>query len=220
MPTHRTALIAGATGLVGREVLARLQGDERYDRVRVLSRRPVDVAGDKLTVHVDDFERLPALAEEQPTLFAVDDVFCCLGTTLAQAGSKAAFEAVDYGHVVALARACAAQGAQRLFLVSAVGANARSPNFYSRVKGRTEQAVSELGFATVHLVRPSLLLGQREDNRAGEALGQRLAPVLSPLLAGPLRRLRPVRADAVAAHMLELAAGDARGVNVSYPDGS
>lgn len=97
------------------------------------------------------------------------------------------------------------------------GPHAASPNFYSRVKGRTEQAVATLGFASVHLVRPSLLLVEREDKRPGEALGQRLAPVFSPLLVGPLRRLRPVRADTVARHLLELAARDTPGVHVSYP---
>lgn len=217
MQDPRTAFLAGATGLVGGELLSRLLASDLYSRVHVLSRRALNTNHGKLASRVQPFADMPTMDQDTPDFFQVQDVFCCLGTTIKAAGSKQAFEAVDYGHVLALAEICLQRGAQRFFLVSAVGANPHSKSFYSRVKGRIEIAVSQLDFDAVYWVRPSLLLGQRNEHRAGEAWAQRLAPAFSPLLAGPLRPLRPVKAADVAAHIMRLAQLESPGQHITYP---
>lgn len=205
----RIALVAGATGLVGAALLRLLLARADYREIRALGRRAPRLAASPLRFVATDFSDLAALGAE----LAVDDVYCCLGTTIRAAGSRAAFERVDFHMVVDLARAAHAAGAKRFLVVSAVGASARSPAFYSRVKARMEQAVAEVPFEAVHIVRPSLLLGERAELRPGERLGQKLAPLLAPLLAGPLSKYRPVRAEDVAGVLLRLAFDDSRGAH-------
>src|SRR3546814_399229 len=180
----RSALVAGASGLVGRQVVARLLRDPAYAQVCVLTRRPLDIKDPRLKTLISDFSDLGALG----TALAADDIYCCLGTTLRRAGSKAAFADVDERMVVDLARATAAAGAQQFLVVSAIGANEHALAFYSRVKGRMEKTVSALDFAAVHIFQPSLLLGERSEHRAGEAVAQKLAPLLSRITRGPFRR--------------------------------
>jgi uncharacterized protein YbjT (DUF2867 family) len=208
----RTAVIAGATGLVGTALLARLAADPAYAELRVLGRRAPAQASPKIRAIATDFSDLAVHAAQ----LAADDVFCCLGTTIRAAGSRAAFERVDYQMVVDLARAAQKAGARRLFVVSAVGASPRAAAFYSRVKGRMEQAVGALPFEAVHLVRPSLLLGERAERRPVEQLAQALAPRLGLLLQGPLAKYRAVPADEVAAALVRLAHGAATGVHVHH----
>ena len=208
----RIALVAGATGLVGTALLRRLAADPEYREVRVLGRRAPAQAGAKVRFVASDFANLDALAPE----LAVDDVFCCLGTTIRAAGSQAAFERVDFHMVVDLARATQRAGAKRFLVVSAVGASPRAAAFYSRVKGRMEQAVRELPFAAVHLVRPSLLLGDRAERRPGEQAAQAVAPLLAPLLRGPLAKYRAVPAEDVAAALVTLARRPAKGAHVHH----
>jgi uncharacterized protein YbjT (DUF2867 family) len=129
---------------------------------------------------------------------------CALGTTMATAGSRAAFFAVDHDAVLHFARAAQAAGIRHFLLISAVGADARSPVFYSKVKGETERDLVALGFARLDVLRPGLLLGRRVESRPGEALLQRLDPVLRRLLAGPLSRYAGIEAATVAAAMLAL----------------
>jgi uncharacterized protein YbjT (DUF2867 family) len=206
----RIALVAGATGLVGGKLLRQLLARDEYSEVRVLGRRPPPLDAGKLRFIASDFTRLEDLDVE----LKVDDVFCCLGTTIKQAGSQAAFERVDYHMVVDLARAAQKSGARRFLVVSAAGASAHSPVFYSRVKARMEEAVAALPFEAVHIVRPSLLLGERKDVRAGEWLGQLVAPLLTPLMVGPLRKYQPIQADAVAASLVRLALKGEAGAHV------
>src|SRR4051794_37953879 len=170
----RTALVAGPTGLVGRLMVKRLLANPAWDRVVALTRHPLPDADAKLTQLQTDYSDLKKLRGQ----LAADDVFCCLGTTLKKAGSRAAFERVDYHMVVDLARATKAAGAKQFLVVSAVGAAPKFPApFYSRVKARMEQAVSEIGFDAVEVVRPSLLLGARDERRLAEDLAQKLAPM-------------------------------------------
>jgi uncharacterized protein YbjT (DUF2867 family) len=145
------------------------------------------------------------LLDEHASAFAGADVFCCVGTTIRAAGSQEAFRRVDHDLPVKAARVASAAGARHFLLVSAAGADAGSRIFYNRVKGETEAEVAALPFAGVALLRPSLLLGDRGESRPAEALAQRLAPLLSPLLAGPLRRYRAIHARTVAAAMVRLA---------------
>lgn len=206
----RTAIIAGHTGLVGRHLLEMLLRDPRYAAVKAVGRRAPAQAHPRLDVIQTELGDLGPFV----TRLAADDAYCCLGTTLRAAGSRAAFERVDYHMVVDYARTARAAGATRFFLVSALSADARSPIFYSRVKGRTEQALREVGFEALHLLRPSLLLGARGEQRLVEDLAQRVAPMLNRLLPGPLAKYRAVRAEDVAAALLRLSEREDRGVHV------
>jgi len=203
----RTALLVGATGLVGSALLDRLLAAADYSAVIVLGRRAPAIANAKLRFVASTLEDLDTLA----TPLTADDLFCCLGTTTRAAGGKAGLERVDYHMVLAVARAAQASGVTRFYGVSAAGASATSPAFYSRVKARMEKAVSEVGFAAVHLFRPSLLLGARSESRPGEAFAQKLAPALAPLCIGPLRKYRPISAEDVADAMLQIARSSAAG---------
>ena len=165
--TPRIALLVGGTGLVGRALLSMLLASKHYQRVHVLLRRtsPDIKASAKLRIHQVDFAQLP------PELPRADDVFITLGTTIKIAGSQAAFRQVDFDFVVNTARAARAAGATRLAVVSALGADAKSRVFYSRVKGEMQEAIAQLGYETVVIAQPSMLLGDRRpwDNRLGVA---------------------------------------------------
>lgn len=199
------ALVAGATGAVGREVVSQLLEDPEFALVQVVVRRPTGRAHPRLVEFVTDFDDLAGCAQRHPDMFSADAVFCCLGTTLRAAGSRPAFEKVDYQYVTQLAELAAARNVPRFLMVSAVGANPKALAYYSRVKGRAEDAVSALSFQSLHVLRPSLLMGQRDEHRPGEAAAQKLAPLLSPFLMGPLARYRPVQTTEVAAEMIRLA---------------
>lgn len=207
----RTALLAGATGLTGAALLPLLVASPRYARVHVLARRPLAKPGSKIEAHVVDFDALDAWAEFP----RVDDVYCCLGTTIRVAGSQAAFRKVDFDYVIAVARRARALGAARFAVVSAMGAARRSMVFYSRVKGEMEAAVAELGFESVTIVRPSFLDGERTEKRAGEGLALALARAFEPVI---LKRYRAVPAIAVARAMLHFGLEGAPGVAIVPSD--
>ncbi len=204
---RRKVLLAGVTGLVGGHLLELLLAEPRYATVVALVRRPLDVEHEKLDARVVDFGRLGDLADPP----AIDDVFCCLGSTIKKAGSQAAFRRVDHDYVVAVGRLGLALGARRFLLVSAVGADAGSSVFYSRVKGEAEDSVAGLGYPAFHAFQPSILMGEREESRPGERLGTAAARVLNGLLVGPLRRYRGIRPETVAAAMLAAARSGVNG---------
>ncbi|MEP7138872.1 MAG: NAD(P)H-binding protein [Caldimonas sp.] len=194
------ALVAGATGLIGRALLSRLLDDALYERIEVLARRPLpaDVARhERLTVHIGDASTLAGATA------GVTDVFIALGTTIKVAGSQAAFKAIDHDLVVTVARAARSAGATRIGVVSALGADAKSSVFYNRVKGEMETDIASLGFASVTFAQPSLLLGDRaalgQPERRIERLAMKLGAPLSLLIP---RSVRPIRADAVAASLV------------------
>jgi len=182
--------------------------DRMYDRVVALARRPLGIKDPRLEERLVDFDRLDA------TDLAADHVFCALGTTMKHAGSREAFRKVDYDYVRLLAEGSRAGGARVFALVSAVGANPKSGNFYLRVKGEAEQAVTSAGFDAVHIMRPGVLLGQRNEHRTGEAIGIRVFKALNWALIGPLHKYRPIRAVDVACAMIGAAADTARGVRI------
>lgn len=197
--------VAGATGLVGRALLARLAADPRVGQVTALVRRPASPGALPGAVHplVVDWAR-PDLGAMLPP---IDWAFCALGTTIKAAGSQAAFRAVDVDAVLAFAAAARAAGASRFGLVSAMGADARASVFYNRCKGEVEQALMAQGWPRLVIARPSLLLGERgplgQPARAGEALAQRLMPAMGWLVP---KALRPISADAVATALAEAVA--------------
>ncbi|MGQ0710637.1 MAG: nucleoside-diphosphate sugar epimerase [Rhodoferax sp.] len=189
---NRVALVAGATGLVGREILAILLADKHYQAVYALGRHAPALQHPRLHTLLTDLAQLPQLP-------ALGEVYLALGTTLKAAGSQTAFEAVDYTANVAIARAGIDAGAIKLGAVSALGADPDSPLFYNRIKGRTEQALRLLGYRTLVLARPSLLAGERaalgQAARTGERLGLLASRCLGPLIP---RAYRPVAARDVA----------------------
>jgi uncharacterized protein YbjT (DUF2867 family) len=189
---QRKVLLAGATGLVGGQILQALLADISVCEVHALSRRPLSLGHPKLQVHIVDFGRLPALP---PT----DEAYLALGTTIKVAGSQAAFRAVDLDANLAVANAALAAGARRVGLVSAVGADGKSSVFYNRVKGELEDALKAQELAALVIAQPSLLLdyrdGLQQPPRLGEQLAIPIAKLLGPLMPG---KYRPVHARAVA----------------------
>jgi uncharacterized protein YbjT (DUF2867 family) len=210
-PSSRTALLAGATGLIGRALLARLLDATAYRRITVLVRRAGSgiEAHPKLDLQTVDFAHLP-------TPFpAVDDVYIALGTTIKTAGSQEAFRQVDHDHVLAVAQAARSAGASRLAVVSALGANAQSHVFYNRVKGEKQQAIGGLGYRTLVIAQPSLLVGDRaalgQPVRNAEVLVARL---LRPVMGLVPKGVRPIAADDVAAAMLQAVLAGQAGTRV------
>ncbi len=210
--TLRSCVLLGGSGLVGSHLLQLLLADPSYREVRVFTRRPLGLApASKLREIAVDFDD-PATFRDH---VAVDDVFCCLGTTLKKAGSQAAFRKVDFEAPVAIARASRQAGATRYLIVTAVGADPRSSIFYNRVKGETEAALREIAFPRgLVIFRPSMLLGERAESRPAERFGAVLMKATRPLFAGGLARYRAIDASDVARAMHAAAARDGSSTTV------
>jgi len=209
---NKTALVFGATGLVGGHLVNFLLLHPAYGKVVVFVRRPMDVEHAKLVQHVIDFDRPESYRE----LVKGDDIFCCLGTTMAKAGSKAAFFKVDYTYTWLAAAMAAQNKVNQLLVVSSVGADANSLFYYSKVKGQIEEALQKLPFWSTHIFRPSVLLGERNENRWGEQVAGRIGKVLDHFTGGLLTKYRPIEADVVAKAMVSAAQGMKQGLHV-YP---
>jgi uncharacterized protein YbjT (DUF2867 family) len=205
----RVALVAGANGMVGRELLRVLADASDYRRVVALSRRPLSFEAPRLANRIIRFENI----DSDLRGLVCDDAYCCLGTTMRAAGSAQAFRAVDHDLVLQFARFAQAAGAKTLVCVSAVGASPESRNFYLQLKGETELALGALRFRSLHLMQPSLLLGARSEWRATEALARALMPLLNPLMLGSYQRWRAIPARTVAAAMRAAAALGIGGIN-------
>jgi uncharacterized protein YbjT (DUF2867 family) len=206
----RTALVLGGTGLVGGHCLNHLVTDSRYSRVTALTRRPlsrVDKPEGRLDARVVDFDRL---AEQWD--FTATDVYCCLGTTMNS--SRETLQRVDHDYTVEAARLAHDAGAQRLAIVSAVGAAARSRIFMLRVKGETERDVAALGYGRVEIFQPGTLLGDRTKRRPGQGIANAVGPMAARVMVGPLRRFRPIGSEAVAMAMIAALQLDRPGVHV------
>jgi uncharacterized protein YbjT (DUF2867 family) len=196
--------IAGASGLVGSRVVQHLLRLDEVDRVAAVGRSPLPVQHEKLVSDTVDFANTNAIARAIPD--GISTAFCCLGSTMKQAGSREAFRAIDYDAVLAFAEAALARGARRFLLVSSIGANARSGNFYQRTKGEAEQSLVQLGFEQLTILRPSLIddEGARREYRAAERLILPVARVVFGVL-GRTRRYAPISADVIARAMVKLA---------------
>jgi len=200
-----TALLAGATGLVGREIARQWQGK---GRLHLLTRRPLPAPAPTHNVHVVDFEALPPLPH-------ADEAYCCLGTTIRAAGSPQAFRAVDHDAVLAFARAARDAGVKRFAVVSALGADANSRSFYNRVKGEMEVELARVGFASLVVARPSLLVGDRASLGQSARTGEAIALALTRPLGGLIPKAwRPIEAARVARAMLRALAEAAPGLHV------
>lgn len=173
----------------------------RHDRVIALTRKPLALTHEKLTNIVVDFDNLEEeVAREN---LSVGEAYCALGTTIKKAGSQAAFRLVDFDYETAFARAAQKAGATRFSLVSSVGANAKSSIFYTRVKGETENAIKEMGFSSLHIFQPGVLLGSRGEARPAEKLAIGLTPLLNLGLQGPMQKYRGISAETVAHSMVD-----------------
>jgi len=185
--TTRKALIVGATGLIGGYCLQALLDDPAYSEVIALVRKPILTTHRKLETIITQFDNL----QNDLSNIQAHDVYCCLGTTIKKAGSQEAFKRIDHTLVVTVAELMRRQGAEQFLVISAMGADSNSKIFYSRVKGEMEEALKKLDYPCLRIIRPSLLLGKRDEFRLGEKIGVILTPVLKPFMIGSLKKICP-----------------------------
>jgi uncharacterized protein YbjT (DUF2867 family) len=194
----KTALLVGATGLTGNLLLELLLNNNDYQKVIVYTRRIIEISHPKLEQRVIDFNTLN-------TSVQADDLYCCLGTTIKQAGSKPAFEKVDYEYPLKIAKLQQQAGSKKFLLISAMGADANSMIFYSRIKGKLENELQQLGYESLYIFRPSFITGNRKEKRTGEYIGLIFMSIINPLLIGPLKKYKAVSALAIAKAMMHFA---------------
>jgi len=197
----KTALIFGATGLIGNEVLRRIVDDAHYQDLKIFVRRNIRLKNLHAEVLLVDFEKL----DEHSHLITGDDCFCCIGTTMRKAQSKENFRKIDFDLVVKIAQLASQNKVKRFIVVSSLGANASSSNFYLRTKGEMEEAIQKFPFEQITIVRPSILDGKRREFRTGERIGVLFAKILSPIMLGPLRKYKPIHVKRLVKAMLRIA---------------
>jgi uncharacterized protein YbjT (DUF2867 family) len=201
----KTAIVFGATGLVGSAVVRQLQSDPRYAKIHLFVRREAGFSGEKIVQHLVDM----AVPENWASDIVADEVYCCVGTTIKQAGSQEAFRAVDYAIPVRLAEISAKNGVAKLLVVSAMGAEMKSSVFYNRVKGEMERDVQQIAQHTnlaVRIVQPSLLLGNRAEYRFGERVAATLMRAFDFMIPA---QYKAIHVETVARAMVRLANEDA-----------
>jgi len=196
----RSALVFGGSGLVGTELLKLLISDSAYKTVISAGRRKLEIQSPKLKQIMIDFDNL----ESQQELFAEHDVYCCLGTTIKKAKTKEAFRAIDFGYVTRIAAMAATNGVGNFALISSIGSDKNSGNFYLKTKGEMEEVVRQLKFNTLVILRPSFLLGNRIEKRLGERIAKIAIQLFSPLLIGKLKKYRGIEAKNVSKKMIEM----------------
>ncbi len=200
--------------MVGLHCLQYLLEDQSYTNILVLTRRSLQIRHPKLKEKIIDFNNLATYSN----LIDLDDIFCCLGTTIKQAGTKEAFKRVDFQYPLELAKIAAHNNSRQFLLISSLGANSSSKIFYSRVKGEIEEAISNKNFYGVQIFRPSMLLGHRERVRKLEQFGKLFMQILSPFFVGSLKKYKPIEAKSVAKVMLEIAKCDIKDVQIYESD--
>jgi uncharacterized protein YbjT (DUF2867 family) len=199
------AAVAGSTGFIGSILLNLLKDDESFEKVAVLSRKPLQPS-EKFDVLVGDLS--------QQKLNEIDVAFCALGTTIATAGSKDAFYHVDHDLVMDFARNAKAAGAKTFVLISSVGANPKTSNFYLKVKGETEKDLEVIGFDSLIILRPSMLMGERKEFRFGELIGKGVMTLVNPLMFGALSKYKGIEGSTVAKAMVRLGKESLTGVHI------
>ncbi|MGG8381669.1 oxidoreductase [Bacillus sp. R-CC1] len=205
----RTALILGASGLVGQEITRLLLESDYYDSVTIFVREPMQLQHEKLQQKQVDFSVL----EEYKEFFAVDDVFSCLGTTIKKAKTKANFKKVDYEYTLRAACLAEKQGVQNFLVVSSMGANPKSFFFYSQVKGKMEEELQKLVIGGIHIFRPSLLVGNRQEFRFGEQMAEKLTRIIPFIFKGAFKKYKPISAKDVAKGMYITALREESGIH-------
>jgi uncharacterized protein YbjT (DUF2867 family) len=212
--TNRKALIAGSTGLVGKNLLHQLSKSGLYTEIISIVRKPTVEELPNVKEEIVDFENLEKFAY----LFNVNDIYICLGTTIKKAKTQAAFKKIDVDYPIKIAQLAASNKAQKLSVISAMGANSKSKIFYNRMKGIMEQGMINSGIDTINIYRPSLLLGKRSEFRFGEKFASVLVKPILFLFAGPLKKYRPVAVKDVAKTMLTNCFNDTTGTNIFEND--
>ncbi len=210
----KKAIIAGATGLVGSHLLEILLEKGEYDRIVSFVRRPSGMSHPVLRERLVAFKDLDSMEFQSD----VDDIFCCLGTTMKKAGSKKKFIQVDFDYPLKLAEIGLQHGAKRMFIISSMGANRKSMFFYSRVKGKMEQAISKLAFKTIGIFRPALILGDRKESRMGEEVAKKVTSLIDPILPKSLSKYKGVQAKDIAKAMFDFSQTNAEGVHTIESD--
>jgi uncharacterized protein YbjT (DUF2867 family) len=209
-----TAIVLGATGLIGEQLVEQLLKDDGFDRVRILVRRPVDLLHKKLEMEIVDFDNLVSFRER---LGKGDCIFCCIGTTQKQVkGDKTAYRKVDFDIAVNAAKMGKDAGFTKYLLVSSVGADAHSNNFYLRLKGEVEKAIAEQHFESFHVFRPSMLVGKRKEMRLGEVIGKGVMYAIPFIFIGSLRKYKAINVANVAKAMVEAAKLPVKGMVVHH----
>lgn len=208
----QTAVVIGATGLIGSQLVQLLLDDAAFTTVRILVRRPVSASHPKLIVQIVAFDNYHDLKEK---ISAGHSIFCCVGTTQKKVkGDKVAYRKVDFDIPVNTANAAIENGFKNYLLISSVGANLASGNFYLQLKGSVEDTISKLPFESIHFFRPSLLLGDRKEFRAGEKLAQVSMKALSFLFLEPFKKYKPIQSIDVAKAMIAAAKQQTKGLKI------
>jgi uncharacterized protein YbjT (DUF2867 family) len=197
----KTAIIAGASGLIGSQLLNNLLENNQYDKIIALLRKEIPFHSPKLLQVIVDYNNLESIND----YLKCDDVFCCLGTTIKKAGSQDEFYKVDFQYCLNLAIETHKNGASNFYLVTALGANANSKVFYNSVKGKLENAIQNIGFNSYYIFRPSILLGNRNEFRLGEKIMQMIMKPFSKLMFGSMKKYAAIESKQVAKAMYCLA---------------
>ncbi|UII29270.1 NAD-dependent epimerase/dehydratase family protein [Fulvivirga maritima] len=208
--TSKSALVLGSTGLIGNQLLQVLLSDAYYDKVYAVSRHELEISNDKLITIIADYDNVG----ERLADLTFDDIYCCLGTTIKKAGNKEAFKQIDLDYPLKVAEQALRQGAKQYLLISAMGADKKSTFFYNRVKGEVEEALANMKYNSIHIFRPSLLLGDREEKRPGEAAATVMSKLFSFAFVGPLMKYKPIESVKVARAMLASAKEKTHGVHI------
>jgi uncharacterized protein YbjT (DUF2867 family) len=212
---HRKALIFGSTGLTGSQILHCLCESEAYDEVAAFVRRSTSVSHPKLKEYMVDFNN----PESFEPLLHGDDIFLCMGTTIKKAGSKEAFTLIDYHYNLNAAKAASENGVKACYLISSVGADENLGNFYLSVKGKLEADLKKLNFRSIGIFRPSLLLGDRKEFRAGERIAALLSFLITPVFALFKSRYTPVEVSVLASFVVRTAESGIPGIHLyEYKD--
>lgn len=198
--SKRSAVVIGATGLVGQSLVKQLCEDVRYVSVITIGRSKLTYTHEKLEQRICSLDTI----SESDIDFA-HEVFCCLGTTMKKAKTKEQFEKVDFEYPLNVASLAKNRGIEHFIVISAMGASEKAAAYYSRVKGKLEMELIKLEFKRLSIIRPSLLTGNREEFRLGEKVGEGVLKVVNPLLIGPLKKVRSIPAEQVAKAMVAIA---------------
>ncbi len=201
---NKTALVFGSTGLVGNLLLKELLASDKYDSIKIFVRKPAEITHPKITEYIVNFQNVASFEDK----IKGDDLFICLGTTIKKAGSIKIMEEIDCDLPVSITSAACKNGVKRLAVVSSIGANHSSSNYYLKIKGKMEEGIMKYYFENTAIVRPSMLLGERKEKRSGENAGKIFMKIFSPLLYGKMKKYRSIQARDVAKAMISLLSRD------------
>jgi len=210
----KTAILIGATGLTGSILLKIILDGNEYSKVVIFVRRDTNIRHPKLEQHIIDFDNF----ESYTDLIKGDDLYCCLGTTIKKAGSQKAFSKIDMEYPVLFAQAGQQNGVKSFSIISSIGSNSKSSNFYLRTKGLCEDSICEIPYESIFVYRPSILDGNRLESRIGEKLGLYLIRILSFLLIGKLRKYKAIKVERLAKAMYNNAQRNISGINIYESD--